>query len=167
MGQQNKINQISNRYSWLVSALFFIILIVSSQSVQAKETVALQGENQTCTAIDLVVVIDQSDSMFITNDKNGRRFDAAKTIVNYLGNHATWLCPEQEIQHRVAVIGFGDRSIYVADDEGEDNPYRQDIAIYLPPTTIPQDVDFASDTELREAWKSYRDGTASNLINSG
>ena len=151
----------------LILLLVLTFLTFTSKQVYAQDTVVPQEQNQICTAVDLVIVIDQSGSMLDTNDKNGRRFDAAKTIANYLGNHAAWLCPGQNIRHRVAVVGFGDRSVYVEDGQGEDNPYQEDIATYLPPTTIPQQGDFASDKELREAWKTYRDETIAPLIYSG
>lgn len=151
----------------LILLLLFMFLTFTSKQAHAQDTVIPQGQGQICTAVDLVIVIDQSGSMLNANDKNGRRFDAAKTIVNYLGNHAAWLCPGQEIQHRVAVIGFGDRSVYVDDGQGEDNPYQEDIATYLPPTAIPQQGNYISEKELREAWKTYRDETISPLIYSG
>lgn len=152
------------------SALCFIIILLSTFSMgssYAQEEISGQGESRICTAVDLVIVIDQSGSMFDANDKNGRRFEAAKTIINYLGNHAVWLCAEQGIQHRVAVIGFGDRSVYVTNGQGQDNPYTEDINIYLPPTKIPMEINTISDTQLRETWKVEREENITPLIFSG
>ena len=82
------------------------------------------------------------------NDQNGKRFDAAQTIVDYLGNHAVWLCRDQDVTHRVAVIGFGDDPAQ-SRDTGIDNPYVDDIEIYLPNQIVPPNNDF-------QAWRNDR-----------
>jgi len=147
-------------------AIMPIFVLASYLNVRAK---ASQQEHPTtnCTAVDLVILIDQSDSMFSINDRNGRRFNAAQTIINYLGNHATWLCSGQDVKHRVAVVGFGDRSRYLAEGENSDNDYREDIKVYLPPTVIPSEESFSSVAEMRQAWKEYRNGVIAPAISSG
>lgn len=104
-----------------------------------------------CRALDVVILIDQSDSMFDTNDRTGNRFDAAKTIVQVLGNHAVWLCLDQNVQHRVAVVGFGDIQLDYADsgDELADDPFSQDTRVYLEDQIVPPVNSF-------ENWKEDR-----------
>ncbi|MBK7177293.1 MAG: hypothetical protein IPH82_08910 [Chloroflexi bacterium] len=104
--------------------------------------------------------IDQSESMggsatASANDADGQRFDAAVTIADYLANHSAWLCAEEGIQHRIAVVGFGD--LAASAQNGPDNPYEQDTKIYLPPTVIPLDEAMVkTQEELTEAWNNRR-----------
>lgn len=113
-------------------------------SVGAAQTAA----DATCRPVDTVVLIDQSDSMRLVNDQDGKRFDAAQTIVDYLGNHAIWLCRDQTVTHRVAVIGFGDYPVQTP-GSGVDNPYQEDVETYLTSQNVPPAHDF-------QAWREDR-----------
>lgn len=125
----------------IIALLFSLIIGVG----YTQETIVLAqttNVNDKCHPIDLVILIDQSESMggsatASANDAEGQRFDAAVTIADYLANHSAWLCAEEGIQHRIAVVGFGDLATSAQDDP--DNPYEQDIEVYLPPTIIPLD----------------------------
>lgn len=106
-----------------------------------------------CKATDLVILIDQSDSMR-RNDPNDNRFAAAKAIVTFLGNHSVWLCQGQEITHRVAVIGFG--------DYGE--PNTGDVAYYIAEQAVPPRNDFESWVKDRESIKGVIDGATGQYL---
>jgi len=114
--------------------------------VPVKEVNAYQNDVGNCKAIDVVILIDQSDSMREANDPNSRRFEAAETIITYLGNHAVWLCQDQDIQHRVTVVGFGDTT-------------GDDVSIYLNNQIVPPVNDFIS-------WKADR-GVINSQVDSG
>lgn len=123
-------------------------LLLGALLPAAAAPAAAQTTDSACHPLDVVVLIDQSDSMRQVNDQNGKRFDAAQTIVDYLGNHAVWLCRDQDVTHRVAVIGFGDDPAQ-SRDTGIDNPYVDDIEIYLPNQIVPPNNDF-------QAWRTDR-----------
>lgn len=153
----------------IIAVLFSLIIGVA----YAPETVVLAratNVNDKCHPIDLVILVDQSESMggsttTSANDPNGQRFDAAVSIAGYLANHSAWLCAEEGIQHRIAVVGFGDLAASAQD--GPDNPYEQDTKIYLPPTVIPLDeLSDMTQRELTEAWEN-RQQSIENQIRSG
>lgn len=101
-----------------------------------------------CNGLDVVVLIDQSQSM-LYNDTRNARFEATRLIIDFLGNHAVWLCYGQNVQHRLAVIGFGDQSEYNPSGVSSPNSYEEDVVTYIEPTVIPASNEF-------EAWKQQR-----------
>jgi len=123
--------------------------------------------NDKCHPIDVVILVDQSESMggsetASANDAKGQRFDAAVSIVDYLANHSAWLCAEEGIQHRIAVVGFGD--LASSAQNGPDNPYQQDIQVYLEPTIIPlDDLEGMTQNELTTAWQGRRDSIEADI----
>lgn len=131
-------------FFWWLSLVLGALLLGAATT----PAVALDNADNTCHPLDVVVLIDQSDSMRNVNDQIGQRFDAAQTIVDYLGNHAVWLCRDQDVTHRVTVIGFGDDPAQ-SRGTGLDNPYTDDIEIYLPNQVVPPSNDF-------QAWRSDR-----------
>lgn len=130
-----------------------------------------QPASDKCHPVDLVILLDQSGSMYgdprpPANDLEGRRFDAAVTIADSLANHSIWLCYENGIQHRIAVVGFGDRANESAD--GPDNPYLEDVEIYLPSITIPADaLGGRSQDDLIELWEGELRNEIEAQINQG
>lgn len=140
-------------------AFFTILMIVFVAIILQMQTFSLLAQTSNagkCNPVDLVILLDESESMYINSDVNGRRFDAVDTVIDYLGRHAIFLCREEGIQHRVSVIGFGD----VADAavEGDDNPYQQDVQTYLESTLIPNEIIFGKSLiETREIWEPQRD----------
>ncbi|MCL4266933.1 MAG: hypothetical protein KJ069_27385 [Anaerolineae bacterium] len=123
--------------------------------------------NDKCHPIDLVILIDQSESMggnatTAANDAEGQRFDAAVNITDYLANHSAWLCAEESIQHRVAVVGFGDLASIAQD--GPDNPYQQDIEVYLASTIIPlENLEGMTQREITEGWGQRRESIETEI----
>lgn len=63
-----------------------------------------QISNSTCRGVDLIVLVDQSDSMKYNDPENLRTF-AIRLMVESLGNDILYDCPG--ITHRFSVIGFG------------------------------------------------------------
>ncbi|MFT5196407.1 MAG: hypothetical protein ACI85U_003439, partial [Candidatus Promineifilaceae bacterium] len=115
-----------------------------------------QQESADCNPTDIVILIDESGSMYTTNDKGGNRFAAARTIVDTLANHAIWLCAEDGIQHRIAVVGFGDRSKRAKVTDGTDNPYLQDVSIYQESTLLPESIGSVESTDHFKDWELQR-----------
>lgn len=151
-------NSIIKRTALIATLLFLLFGVdyMSGLTVWAQTT----NSNDKCHPIDLVILIDQSESMggsatASANDADGQRFDAAVTIADYLANHSAWLCAEEGIQHRIAVVGFGDLAAPAQNDP--DNPYQQDIEIYLEPTIIPlENLEGLTQRELTNAWGQRR-----------
>ena len=96
----------------------------------------LPGDSTACHPVDVVVLIDQSETMFTQNDKEGERFQAAQTVVEQLGNHALWLCRDQGIKHRISIIGFGDEGTQPV-GSGVNNPYQEDFVTYINNLVVP------------------------------
>lgn len=140
---------INFRYTWLL-----MICVVTAVVMWRVQVVDAQPNETTCKSLDLVVVIDQSTSMD-NNDPRRARFDVADLIIDKLGEHAIWLCPDEPVAHRLAILGFGDFSEYLE----EDNDYREDVAVYLEPQEIPPP---GSDLA---AWDGYREGLKRTLDN--
>ena len=69
-------------------------------------TSAAQGPSDECIGLDVVFLIDQSGSMK-TNDPQKIRSNAVDTAIDILGDNAVYFCPG--VQHRIAVLGFGDK----------------------------------------------------------
>ena len=113
--------------------------------------------NKDCNGLDLVVLIDQSQSM-LYNDRRDARFEATRLIIDFLGNHAVWLCYGQDVQHRLAVVGFGDKSEYNPGGLSQPNNYEEDVITYIEPTIIPETDNF-------EAWKQQRANLKTELNN--
>ena len=111
------------------TVVFVLLVLVTAMWVLSRPHLAvalpasqiLPGDSTACHPVDVVLLIDQSDSMRQTNDQSGSRFDAAATVVEYLGHHALWLCRDQAIKHRVTVIGFGDNPSQIV-GSGENDP---------------------------------------------
>ncbi|MCB0695541.1 MAG: VWA domain-containing protein, partial [Saprospiraceae bacterium] len=135
--------------------------VVSGVYGEELSSLSIQSEQlANCNALDLVILIDQSDSMYDTNDKAGNRFDAAKTIIRVLGNHAVWLCLNQNVQHRVAVVGFGDnpaQPVYSENgNELADNPFLEDTQAYVEDQLVPPVNNF-------DNWKKDREKIEENI----
>lgn len=145
--------------------LLVLLWNVQLQSVQAQSNSA----NGKCRPIDIVILLDQSESMYGSaannlsgNDIEGQRFIASGTIVDYLANHAIWLCSEEGIQHRIAVVGFGD--LAASSQNGPDNPYIEDTKIYLEPTSIPAGNPAGKDqSQVLEEWKQQRENIIASI----
>lgn len=118
-----------------------------------------------CTALDMVILMDQSVSMFDQNDQNNQRFRAVETILSYLGNHAVWLCLDQNIQHRVTVVGYGDNPNQEQPNNQTsnlpDNLYTEDVQIYLKDVLIPSQRVIGE--QLYELWKDEREVLKNDL----
>lgn len=82
----------------LYIVLFAIVFL--AQSVQAQST----NVSRSCEPIDLVILIDQSDSM-AQSDRNNYRIDAVHALIDKLFYHSALGC--RNIEHQIAVIGFG------------------------------------------------------------
>jgi hypothetical protein len=67
-----------------------------------------EGPSTECNGLDIVYLIDQSGSMAV-NDKYQIRSDAVHTAIDILGDNAVYFCPG--VQHRIAVLGFGDQPV--------------------------------------------------------
>lgn len=119
----------------IIISLFLLFVAIGQMQSTVAEAQA-NTVNDKCHPLDLVILLDESESMYLNNDEKGRRFDAAGAIIEYLGNHAVFLCREEGIQHRVSIVGFGDRANQAVD--GADNPYQEDTKIYLDSVTIPE-----------------------------
>lgn len=119
-----------SRFKALVifSLLFFVVLIqLSIHPVSAQESTQTDGE---CNGLDIVLLIDQSGSMY-WNDPDGFRIEAARQVIHQLGDNALYLCPKTI--HRIGVISFGN-----------------DSEIDLPFTKIDPDLDHL------ETWQTRR-----------
>ncbi len=139
---------------FLYSLIFTLIAIVAQK--QNSPLLAQSVDADKCYPLDIVIVVDESESMYTGSDVNGRRFDAVGTVIDYLGNHAVFLCREEGVQHRVSVIGFGDRAVPAVD--GPDNDYMEDTKIYLDNIIIPESSMVGQDIkEAGEAWGRQRD----------
>lgn len=90
-----------------------------------------------CNGLDAVFLVDQSSSMS-ANDLNSVRSNAVRTAIDILGDNAVYFCPG--IQHRIAVIGFGNQST----EHGAVDPY-------LPGTVISPTL------EGLDSWNQLRD----------
>lgn len=89
----------------LVMALFLATSIVCRAQSTAPGSAVPETERE-CEGLDLVILLDQSGSM-VWNDPNKIRSNAVKSAVDILGDNALYFCPGA--QHRLAVLGFGDR----------------------------------------------------------
>lgn len=134
--------------------LLFVLIGLGVLLLRAAPSAALAGipaqavpvDVSACHNLDLVVLIDQSASMK-NNDVNRQRIEVAKLIIEQLGNHAILLCPDQNIIHRLAVFGFGDRSSYL----GAENDYTMDTVEYLSPQSIPTTYNYENWITTRDA----------------
>ncbi|HUM68390.1 MAG TPA: hypothetical protein PLK31_06045, partial [Chloroflexota bacterium] len=138
-----------------LSIVLLFSLLAKVGHAQKADVQAQTFNEGKCYPLDIVILLDESQSMYERNDRDGRRFDAIGTIIDYLGNHAVFLCREEGIQHRVSVVGFGDQA--AAALKGNDNNYEDDIVIFLESTVIPNQT--MSDRDIKEAtsiWDSQR-----------
>lgn len=151
----------------LLIPLLFFANRVTAQTTTAEQI--QQTEAVECKALDVVVLIDQSDSMRDTNDPDGNRFAAANTIIDYLGNHAVWLCAEQKVQHRITVVGYGDnpdQPVYQG-EELKNNDYEADVKPYLENQLIPTELgDLPPALVFDQNWERER-GEIKDKIASG
>ena len=92
---------------------------------------------EVCQGLDVVFLIDQSESM-VYNDRYRLRSSAVKTAIDIIGDNALYYCPG--LQHRIAVLGFGSES-----------PQSPATVVYIPPTVISPTL------ENLTAWKRMRD----------
>ncbi len=149
----------------IIISLFLLFVAIGRMQSTVAEAQANTVDDK-CHPLDLVILLDESESMYVNNDKDGRRFDAAGAIIEYLGNHAVFLCREEGIQHRVAIVGFGDRANQAVD--GADNPYQEDTKIYLDSVTIPEqpivDKDMKESTSI---WDPQRTAITDLIKNIG
>lgn len=89
-------------------------LVVASQLTSRPAMAQELGEgvtNGTCQALDLVLIIDQSDSMSPRNNGTGSdpenlRIESAHEVIHQLGDNRLYSCPE--VIHRIGVVSFGD-----------------------------------------------------------
>ncbi|GEM_PF-2242802 len=95
--------------AWITSLTFACLLLIVT--VPAVPTLAQDAPADdtaiaaTCTPIDLIVILDQSNSMG-TTDPGGLRVDAVHSVIDILFSNAALNC--RGTTHRVGVIGFGD-----------------------------------------------------------
>ena len=82
------------------------------------------AQDSDCIGVDLVFLMDESDSMK-NNDRGDLRVDAIRVAIDLLGANVLYDCPEYI--HRISVIGFGDES-----DDGIDNEQYVDSALINP-----------------------------------
>ena len=90
------------------TALLAVILVVLlfPMPIAAHPPLQESDSPKLCRPVDLVLLIDQSESMS-TNDPNDLRLDAAKAVIQNLYYNAAIEC-EGIVTHRVSAIGFGD-----------------------------------------------------------
>jgi hypothetical protein len=81
-----------------------IVLFIAGGLI--RPAVIVSAQEDSCRGVDLVVLLDQSRSME-NNDPDELRIDAARLIVDSLGNNILYDCIHEI--HRLAVIGFGDQ----------------------------------------------------------
>lgn len=140
----------------ILAALILAGLLLVAPHVARADVAAQVGNTPTmdtaCHNLDLVVLIDQSQSMR-SNDTRGQRLEVAKLIVDQLGNHAIQLCPEQNIVHRLAVFGFGDLTRYL----GSENNYIDDTREYLSPQILPNSYDYDNWLTTRDSMQDLID----------
>ncbi|MGB1286365.1 MAG: hypothetical protein ACPG7F_07535, partial [Aggregatilineales bacterium] len=115
-------------YLWNTSHRRIVILIMM-MTVIAGVSLAQDGatvqEVNACLPVDVVLVIDQSESM-LTSDNRNLRIDAAQSLIDALFIHAAIDC-ENLVTHRIAAVGFNNENtillppqeIFVADASDE------------------------------------------------
>ncbi|WP_129633033.1 vWA domain-containing protein [Candidatus Oscillochloris fontis] len=98
----------------LVCIVCVVGLFPSSHSVAAQVSSAplIQHQNtatDSCFSLDVAVIVDQSNSMRDTNDREEFRIIAAREVIAQLGFNRLYLCPDAI--HRIAIISFGDTTV--------------------------------------------------------
>lgn len=103
-------------YLLVLSAILFSLLGIGEQPVLAaavekdtwSEQTSLASQTaQMCFALDVVFVIDQSNSMSdaTPNDPLGQRFNAPRYALDWLANNRLGMCKNSV--HRIGVVSFG------------------------------------------------------------
>ena len=87
-----------------VGLMLLVLAFLLSVALATGIVCHAQEPTQECNGLDIVFLIDQSDSMNY-NDRNQIRSEAVRTAIDILGDNAVYFCPGT--QHRIAVIGFG------------------------------------------------------------
>jgi hypothetical protein len=93
--------------SHVFQALLAFCLILLILTARPQVTLA-QPDSKPCVGLDIVLIIDQSNSMSL-NDPNNLRIDSAREIIHQLGDNRLYLCPDAI--HRVSAISFGDQEL--------------------------------------------------------
>lgn len=105
-----------NRYIVVVLILIGLLLLlinpVSARVSQQTETE--QEADSACFSLDVIFIIDQSDSMsevggFIPNDPTEQRAYAPRWAIDWLADNAYDICADSV--HRAAVISFGTEAV--------------------------------------------------------
>jgi len=79
-------------------------LIAPIEAAPVTQNTIGTGISDSCTPLDTVVIIDQSNSMR-TNDPQALRIDAVGNLIDILYENAALRCPG--VAHRIGVVGFG------------------------------------------------------------
>lgn len=103
-----------------------VLVILISLSIFHSEATAQQTPDR-CTDLDVVFLVDQSESMR-ENDRFLLRKSAVSTAIDILGDNAVYFCPGA--QHRIAVLGFGSAA------DGRDA-----VKTYIPSAVISGTID--------------------------
>lgn len=96
---------------FLLVSLFCIILFTKAESSSLKDDTTPVEQPTACFSLDVVFIIDQSDSMSGSggapaSDSIENRVYAPRWAIDYLTDNAFDICPDAI--HRVAMVSFGD-----------------------------------------------------------
>lgn len=89
---------------WRLLWLFALVSVLFSATVGAAPVSAQTG-TAGCTPLDIVVLIDQSNSQTTITDPTGQRVAAVRSLISALYAEAAYTCPGT--LYRLGVIGFG------------------------------------------------------------
>lgn len=130
-----------------LALIFISIILFPPSNVQASLGDKVEDRSsvtQTCYSLDLVFLIDQSDSMsrlsgsnIPPNDPLGLRISSVDWVINWLGDNVLTRCPDAV--HRIAIISWGET-----------------VEVDMEPTIIsPRDT---------AEWMSYREELKSKIL---
>ena len=126
----------SKKIITLVSVIIGVCLIwimLAAQPLSLAQTSSSSTNDmamgEECNGLDIIYLLDESASMKY-NDRHKLRSAAVHTAIDMLGDNAIYFCPG--VQHRIAVLGFGDR------EASEGLP---DVKVYITPTVIAPSLD--------------------------
>ena len=126
------------RMNRLVHAFILGLLVLFAIAARPKTPVTTEEASSTvqsaCLSLDIIVLVDQSRSMF-QNDPYQFRIQVLSHIVEYLADLSLFFCPGAK--HRIAIVGFGDLH----------SDWTKDVVRYMDEAIAPSNV---------ETWETLR-----------
>jgi hypothetical protein len=103
-------------FVFLIGGLGFMLSVAPTPVVANTSQASVEQAIGNCQPLDIIFLIDQSDSMENTDPQN-RRISAVNNIIRLLLEHAALRCVG--VQHRIGIINFGSsiRPVQFNDDE--------------------------------------------------